>query len=147
MTAHPPLWVVDASVAIKLFITEKYSGETESFFEKVNLNSPDSLYVPDLFYTECANIFWKYVRRHGLPVFEAKKEMTALKQLKLRTVSGAELMERALELALRWNITAYDASYLALAERLKASLVTADEKLIKRIKSPNLRMEWIGEIS
>jgi predicted nucleic acid-binding protein len=56
-----------------------------------------------------------------------------------------ELMEQALELAWRWDITAYDATYLALTERLNASFVTADERLLKRVKGVNLRMQWIGD--
>jgi predicted nucleic acid-binding protein len=39
------------------------------------------------------------------------------------------LVVDALELALRHRISAYDASYLALAERTEAVLVTADRRL------------------
>jgi hypothetical protein len=55
------------------------------------------LVVPDLFYAECANILWKYVRRFDYPLSEGGKNMTALKELKLNTVPSALLMEK------RWN--------------------------------------------
>jgi predicted nucleic acid-binding protein len=145
MSSSPSRWVVDASLVIKLFITEPYSSETRDLFESLNLNSPDDIYVPDLFYIECANVFWKHVRRRDFTAAEAEKEMAALKQLRLRPVSGWELMEQALEIAVRWDISVYDATYLALAERLEASLVTADEKLVKRVKAKNFRMVWIGD--
>jgi predicted nucleic acid-binding protein len=38
-------------------------------------------------------------------------------------------------LALRENFSAYDACYVALAERLEASLLTADERLARAARS------------
>jgi predicted nucleic acid-binding protein len=43
------------------------------------------------------------------------------------------LMERALEL--RRNFTTYDATYIALAERLEAELLTGDEPLARTTRS------------
>ena len=37
-----------------------------------------------------------------------------------------ELVHAAVELAARWNLTVYDAAYLALARDLEAQLITAD---------------------
>jgi predicted nucleic acid-binding protein len=144
MSAGPAHWVVDASVGILLFVPETYSPQAQIFFDRLTADVPDYFYVPDLFYAECANIFWKYVQRHGYSASVAKKEISALKTLRLRSVSSADLMEKALELALRWDITAYDACYLALSEKLRAPLVTADERLARRVKGLNPRVEWIG---
>jgi len=47
---------------------------------------------------------------------------------------------------LKWEITAYDACYVALAEELKSPLVTADPKLIKRLKNGPVPMKWIGDL-
>jgi predicted nucleic acid-binding protein len=80
-------WVIDASVAIKLFISEEYSSETDNFFERLTGEKPDQFYVPDLFYIECANIFWKRVKRYGYPAIEAKKGADGIKQLQLHSVS------------------------------------------------------------
>jgi hypothetical protein len=33
---------------------------------------PARFFVPDLFYVECANSLWKYVRRHGYPAETAR---------------------------------------------------------------------------
>jgi predicted nucleic acid-binding protein len=38
-------------------------------------------------------------------------------------------------LALRYNFSAYDATYVALAERLEAELLTADEALARAVES------------
>ncbi|HXL72630.1 MAG TPA: type II toxin-antitoxin system VapC family toxin [bacterium] len=144
MSKNPDHWVVDASVAIKLFIREIYSPETLTFFERLTGENRSLFYVPDLFYAECANIFWKKVNHHGYPAIDAKKGIETIKHIQLISVSSSDLMEQALEFAVRWDITAYDACYLALAERLKVSLVTADEKLLKRAKGTHLRVERIG---
>jgi predicted nucleic acid-binding protein len=56
-------------------------------------------------------------------------------------------MPRALDLALKWEVTAYDACYLALAEEIKAPLITDDQKLIKRFKSGSISLIWIGGFS
>jgi predicted nucleic acid-binding protein len=38
-------------------------------------------------------------------------------------------------LALRENFTTYDATYVVLAERLSASLLTADRRLVKAVEA------------
>src|SRR5258708_2593913 len=96
-------WVVDASVGIKLFLTEPYSAEATSFFRRFNPESREHLYIPDLFYAECANVFWKQVSRRGYSAFEAAKDITELRRMKLRVISSQTLVEDALRLALKWE--------------------------------------------
>lgn len=50
-----------------------------------------------------------------------------LEDLDLTRYPTLSLMRRAFEL--RSNVTAYDAAYVALAERLSCSLLTADQRL------------------
>ena len=138
--------MVDASVGIKLFIPEDYSDRAESLFNPLAGGPRTEMVVPDLFYAECANILWKYVQRFGYSRAEARKDISELKSLDLKVVSTAFLMPRALELALKWEVTAYDACYLALAEELKAPFVTADQKLLKRLKSGPVSLKWIGDL-
>jgi len=40
-----------------------------------------------------------------------------------------------LRIALSFDISSYDASYLALAEELKIPFITADQKLINKVES------------
>lgn len=147
MTSGKKRWVVDASVGIKLFIPEDYSDLAEDLFNPLAGDISYEMYVPDLFYAECAHILWKHVRRFGYSGSEARKDIAGLKSLGLRVVSTALLMPRALDLALKWEVTAYDACYLALAEEIKAPLITDDQKLIKRFKSGSISLIWIGGFS
>jgi len=126
--------VVDASVAIKLFVEEESSEKADKLFEELACDPPVRFYVPDLLFIECANIFWKYVRNYGYPAENARQDVTDLQALALRSVSTADLLVPALELALAQDITTYDACYAALASQLRLPLITADLALERKLQ-------------
>ena len=137
--------VVDASVGIKLFLVEPLADRADALFATLTATPQARLYVPDLFYIECANILWKYVRRFGYSPEAAQQDVADLVRLPLQAVSTAALAEAALELALEQGATAYDAAYVALAQELSLPLVTADEALVGRLKGTSLDVRWLGE--
>ncbi len=67
MSALPGTCVVDASVAVKLFLEEEGTEEMRRFFAQSLAQSTPGLLVPDLFFAECANVMWKRVRRGDYP--------------------------------------------------------------------------------
>lgn len=119
--------VVDASVLGAAFFEESRTGEARAF-----LLGDHHLIAPDLLGIEIASICAKKVWR-GLAKPDVGSE--ALKRLpglvRLVRLSQAEI-SRAYELAQQYRFSAYDASYLSLAERRHAVLVTADDKLVRR---------------
>ena len=137
--------VVDASVGIKLFLQESLSDRADALFANLTEAPPARLYVPDLFYIECANILWKYTWRFDYPLESAQQDAADLAQLPLQVVSTADLIESALALATTQGITAYDAAYVALAQRLSLPLVTADEALVRRLAGGGLDLRFLGE--
>lgn len=136
-------FVVDASVGIKLFIDEPLSDKSQALFEKLSADPPAELFVPDLFYIECANVLLKTMRRFGRSLEYSKADLADLNLLTLKSTPTADLIEDALVLAHEKNLTAYDACYAALARRMDIPLVTADEAVVKVIDWAI----WLGEIS
>jgi len=142
MSEIPFRYVVDASVAIKLFVEEEFSDKTQSLFAHLASETPAELHVPDLFYIECANILLKYTRRYKRPIEDSQADLADLNELALQSTPTADLMEDALTLAYEKKLTAYDACYVILAQRLNVPLITADEALVKAIE----RAVWIGDL-
>ncbi|MBN1139683.1 MAG: type II toxin-antitoxin system VapC family toxin [Anaerolineae bacterium] len=136
--------VVDASVGIKLFLVEPLSARVDVLFDHLTDAPPARFYVPDLFFVECANILWKYVRRFGYPPEAARQDVADLVRLPVQPVSTAALAEAALSLAIAWQITAYDATYVALADQLALPLITADEALVRKLAGSGLDVRFIG---
>lgn len=137
--------VVDASVGIKLFLVEPLADRADHLFGSLAATPPARLHVPDLFYVECTNILWKYVRRFGYSPEAARQDVADLVRLPLRAASMADLAEDALALALEHGITADDAAYVAVAQRLSLPLVTADEALVRRLDGTGLDVRWLGD--
>lgn len=134
MSASPLRYVVDASVGIKLFVDEEFSEQTHAMFSYLTADPPAEFYIPDLFYIECANILLKYTRRFGRSLEDSQADIVDLKLLSLKVTSTADLMEDALLLAAEKRLTAYDACYAVLAQKLDIPLITADEQLSQSIK-------------
>jgi len=137
--------VVDASVGIKIFVIESLSDRADALFVHLTDDPPARFYVPDLFFIECTNILWKYVRRFGYLPESARQDVADLTGLPLRVISTGELAGEALEIAVAPRITAYDAAYVALAQRLSLPLVTADEKMVHQLEGTSLDVRWLAE--
>ena len=135
MSDSPLRYVVDASVGIKLFVEEEFSERANALFSHLAADPPAELYIPDLFYIECTNILLKYTRRFGRSLEDSQADVADIKLLSLKATSTAELMEDALLLAAEKKLTAYDACYAVLAQKLDVPLITADEPLSKAFES------------
>lgn len=140
-----PEWVVDASVAIKLFVAEDLSEEASLLFEGLWQDPPVQFYVPDLFYLECASILWKYVRRFGHSPEKARAALQDLDAMDLRPAPSSILFQDSLDLALLRDTSVYDASYVCLAQSLRIPFVTADRKLVVKLQGSGIRVHWLGE--
>jgi predicted nucleic acid-binding protein len=99
-----------------------------------------------LFYLECANILWKYTRRFNYPAGNARQDVRDLRALALRTVSAADLLEPALELALAYDLTVYDAAYAALAQQLGLPLITVDETLWRKLSGSGITVRTLAAL-
>jgi predicted nucleic acid-binding protein len=140
MTAY----VVDASTAVKLYLTEPLVAEAIALFDLLTATPRAEFHVPDLFYAECANIFWKQVRKGTLTAAQVAGFDADLRALPLNRTPTFELTVSALPIATTYDVTAYDACYVALAQRLGIPLVTADQKLHNRLAGTPLAPVWLG---
>ncbi len=139
--------VVDASVAVKLFVQEPLRAQAQAVFDRLADSEPLVLHVPDLFFGECANVLWKYVRRHGYDAETALRNLADLVALGLIVTPTSALVTAAFPLAVDEAITAYDALYVALADRLDCPLITADERLVDRVRERHPNIAWLGDYS
>ncbi len=127
-------FVVDASALLKLLVDEPGTEYARIFFGHLADPDPILLYAPDLLYVECANTVWKYVSRYHYAARDAQASLRALAALALQAIPTQLLFQDSLRLGLRHRISAYDACYLVLAERLRCPLVTEDTDLIRHVR-------------
>ena len=140
MTAY----VVDASTAVKLYLPEPPAAEATTLFGLLMTTPPADFHVPDLFYVECANIFWKQVRKGTLTAAEAALYDAKLHGMPLFRTPTYDLTVSALPIAVTYDISAYDACYVALARRLGIPLITADQKLQGKLAGSAHAVIWLG---
>ena len=113
--------VIDASVLVKVVLKEPGWDEIELDSNTATL---------DYALVEGMNAIWKAIRRGRIAEETGKTLIAVLKLIGsgMLTFEARNFFERGLEIALKENVTIYDALYIALAEALKAELLTADEK-------------------
>lgn len=137
--------VIDASVLIKLFVPEVLSDRAERLLASVEKEDIDLL-APDLIYPEAGNVLWKKQRLKELTRSEAEEITNAILLLPLKIGASRSLLPLAVDLAVIYGITVYDASYLSLAKVYETTLLTADRKLVDRLAKTDLRnsITWLG---
>ncbi len=120
--------VVDASVVVKWFLNEESSDKALSL---LSLHGAGEivLLIPDFCFLEVLNVL-RYKRKDAKFLIEINKTLGDY-QLHVEKVD-ISLLEKACILALKYNLTVYDAIYLALAHLYGTHLITADKDLAKQ---------------
>jgi predicted nucleic acid-binding protein len=95
MTAY----VVDASTAVKLYLPEPLAAQAADLFALLTTSTTVEFHVPDLFYVECGNIFWKQVRKGNCTAAHAVSYDADLRAMVLRRTPTFELTVAALPIA------------------------------------------------
>jgi predicted nucleic acid-binding protein len=116
------LIVVDASGVVVALTDDGPEGDVY----RARLGD-EELAVPELMDLEVASALRQLVTRGDLDVSRARRALADLAAMPAKRFSHGPLLNRIWEL--RENVTPYDAAYVALAEDLGATLVTADARL------------------
>jgi predicted nucleic acid-binding protein len=139
MTASAPsqtdVFVLDTSALLRLYLADGPLPPSLEPAIQRGCSGDALLLVPDLCLLECASVLLKQVQRELLDVDECRAILADVLQLPLRSTSSSELAAEALDQALVLSLSVYDASYLALALKHGAQLITADKQLAKAAAS------------
>lgn len=139
MTAY----VVDASVAAKWFLQERFSDHAQRLLDEAN-----ELHVPDFFFLEMDNVLCKWIRRGAIDQPEAELVRGSLARVPFHTHAASHLRDLAYALANRLGGSVYDCVYLALAQAIGEAMVTADRRLYRRV-APGALAEhvlWVEDV-
>jgi predicted nucleic acid-binding protein len=120
--------VVDSSALVDLLVDEEVD---QVLLERVL--GAGSLHVPHLIDSEVQNALRGLVLGRKLTADRASDGLRDLADLHLLRYPAHPLAERVWEL--RSRLTTYDATYVALAERLECPLVTCDRKMARGAQS------------
>ena len=119
--------VLDASTLVRAAIGQP-SRERDDWLALVESGDAQG-YAPDLLFFEVTNALAGYVRVGALSARRAARALQRLMALPIELVPSRQLALRALSVALRHGLSAYDAAYITVAEETGATLVTADRRL------------------
>lgn len=121
--------VVDSSVALKWVIEEDGSDQA------LALQGRD-LIAPALLRIETANVLRTLAARGALGADQAIQLFELLQNAPVTIIDhDDELEARALAIALELAHPVYDCVYLAIAEKTRRHLITADKRLLNRLSS------------
>lgn len=123
------VFVIDASALIKAFVEEPGSVEARRM-----LAGPFVLVAPGHAIGECAEVLARKVVKTELNRGQAKEAIMAIRQ-SIGFIALDDLIEPAMEIALETGVSVYDALYVATARKLNCQLVTADARLIRKIRA------------
>lgn len=115
--------VVDASALIEFLLQTPLGSRVEQRL----FRDDDELHVPHLIDVEVAQALRRLVRVGEVTAERAEEAITDLGDLDVHRHAHVDVLERVWRL--RANLTAYDATYVALAEALEAECVTCDGPL------------------
>lgn len=115
--------VVDASAIVALLLP---ANGTDIISARL-FESGDPLAAPHLVDVEVAQVFRRFAYTGEIDGRRGREAMADLADMSIQRYPHDVLLPRIWEL--RYNITAYDAAYVALAEALDAPLITRDRRL------------------
>jgi predicted nucleic acid-binding protein len=136
--------IVDASVLLSAFFPDEAQAQAQAVIRE-HVAGRLSLKAPALLPYELSNAVWQAERRGRISRLQADDIIRAFAGLDIEILP--QQWGEILPLARRFNRSAYDAAYLALAEQTGEPLITGDERLFNAIRREFKLLLWIGDFS
>jgi predicted nucleic acid-binding protein len=131
--------VVDASFAGAWILPDEHSGESETVLQAV-LDGKENIAVPDLWAYEMLNLLLSACRRGRIDIDRMEQAVNLVQRIPVSYYDHQAplLANRVIRLAVRFSLSAYDAAYLELADRLQCPLRSLDKNLTAAASSLGL---------
>ena len=136
--------IVDASVVLGAFFPDEDQAQAQALIREHVMGRVE-LIAPTLLLYEVTNAVVQAQRRGRISDEQAGNVLTSFEGLgiSLRPVSWQQM----LPLALRFDRSAYDAAYLALAETSEQPLITGDRRLYNAVHADLSWVLWLEDYS
>lgn len=116
--------VVDCSFFLSSIMPDEHENDVDL--------SLYSTYVPAIFFLECMNVLKTALKKQRITATQHEACIWAFKDLPFYVdhfSSTQESLQTIARISQEYDLTSYDASYVELALRLKASIGTHDKKM------------------
>ena len=93
------------------------------------------MFAPSFMVQEVANSLWKAIKLGRITQEDAKEalKIQMTYNINFYEFNWAEVSDE-LAIAIKMDLTVYDAAYLFLSEKMNAQLITADDKMYQKAK-------------
>ena len=136
--------VVDASVLAALFVNDHHTLSARTMFEALAEDDDLIFYAPDVVYYETLGVLRKHDLRFNYSTFF--EDVRFLAEIPLNVTPARDLLIEAADICSAYLISSYDAFYLALSQRLRIPLVTADARLIGATRGKGFDVRFIADV-
>ena len=138
--------VLDSGILLATVQTEAYTQHAKTLLKRLGEQNIQFA-APTLLRYELVAVTRKWVYRELATPEEAQTALDTLLSYPVELYFDEALLKRGYELATEHNRpTAYDAQYLAVAERLSCEFWSADERLFNAVKDRFTSICWLGNV-
>ena len=144
MAAEARAWVVDASVAFAWFAAVPNAEQAARLLDA----EPGTLLLaPDLVLVELLNAAWKSLRLGAITSEQFQMLASRASEPFSRLVPSSALLARASHWCRELDHPAYDCLDVALAEQERATLITADQRLLRKLQEPRAGLPAVIDLA
>jgi predicted nucleic acid-binding protein len=134
--------IVDASVLLRAWLPDEMQPNALALVRE-HVSGRLQLKAPALLLYELSNAVWQAERRGRVTLDQAERLIQSFADLDIELIQPS--WGEMLTLARQFERSAYDAAYLALAQRLGEPLITADLRLYNAVHPHLDWVLWIGD--
>jgi predicted nucleic acid-binding protein len=126
-------YVLDSSVGFKALVPEDLSDKAVLLLQDYK-NAIHELLSPEVYATEVTHALTRAERQGRITPAQGSVLFTDLTNSLPQLIASLPLLPRAYEISSKFRVGVYDCLYVALAEREKCELATADDKLVNSLQ-------------